>query len=135
LQEVHRLTEFANRYEDDFVKAIIGHSMKMAEDERGVKQKELERLTIRDKELDTLFEKIYEDNVTGKISDERFSKMTRKYEEEQGELAKRAKVLRAELKKGNRQALHRRHVFGDRPAIHGCKGTDAAHGDGTDRPH
>ena len=99
LQEVHRLTEFANRYEDDFVKAIIGHSMKMAEDERGVKQKELERLTIRDKELDTLFEKIYEDNVAGKISDERFAKMTRKYEEEQGEIAKRAKILRAELKK------------------------------------
>lgn len=38
-----------------------------------------------------------------KISDERFSKMSAKYEREQGENAKRIKVLRAELKRDTNQ--------------------------------
>jgi len=58
-----------------FVKAIIGHSMQAAESERAIKQKTLDGLLARDKELDTLFERIYEDNVAGKISDERFGKV------------------------------------------------------------
>ncbi len=99
LQEFHRLTEFANRYEDDFVKAIIGHSMKAAETDRALKQKELDALIARDKELDRLFERIYEDNVAGKISDERFAKMSKGYEQEQGEITGRLKILKTELKK------------------------------------
>jgi len=103
LQEIHRLTQFSSEYEDDFVKAIIGHSMQAAESERALKQKELSGLLARDKELDTLFEKIYEDNAAGKISDERFGKMAKKYEQEQDEIGKRIKTLRAVLKKENSQ--------------------------------
>ena len=39
LQEIRRLTQFASEYEDNFVKAIIGHSMQAAESERAQKQK------------------------------------------------------------------------------------------------
>jgi len=101
LQEIHRLTRFASDYEDDFVKAIIGHSMQAVESELARKQKELNRLLSRDRELDSLFERIYEDNSNGKISDERFGKMSKSYEQEQGEIGKKVKVLRAELKKEN----------------------------------
>ncbi len=103
LQEIQRLTEFAGRYEDEFVKAIIGHSMTMAQAEQEAKQSELARLLVRDKELDVLFERIYEDNASGKISDERFAKMSAKYEQEQGDLAKRIKTLKAELNKNTGQ--------------------------------
>jgi len=103
LQEIQRLTRFADEYEDDFVKAIIGHSMQTAESERAIKEKTLSGLLARDKELDTLFERIYEDNVAGKISDERFGKLSRNYEQEQGELAKRIKALQTELKKESGQ--------------------------------
>jgi len=98
LQEIHRLTQFANEYEEDFVKAIIGHSMKTANLEQALKQKELDSLLARDKELDVLFERIYEDNVAGKISDERFSRMSQKYEQEQGEVAAKIKALRKGLR-------------------------------------
>ena len=40
-----------------------------------------------------------EDNVSGKITDEMFSKMSAKYEAEQVELAERIKALKAELAK------------------------------------
>ena len=52
-----------------------------------------------DRELDMLFERLYEDNVAGKIDDARFAKMSKRYEQEQGENAKKIKALRLELKK------------------------------------
>ena len=42
---------------------------------------------------------IYEDNVSGKLSDERFAKMSRRYEDEQKELSEKIKVLRSEIEK------------------------------------
>ena len=99
LYEVKRLACFASEYENDFIKAMIGRSAKMAENTALRKQRELEALTARDRELDMLFERLYEDNVAGKIDDARFAKMSKRYEQEQGENAKKIKALRLELKK------------------------------------
>ena len=99
LYEVKRLACFASEYENDFIKAMIGRSAKMAENTALRKQRELEALTARDRELDMLFERLYEDNVAGKIADARFAKMSKRYEQEQGENAKKIKALRLELKK------------------------------------
>ena len=60
------------------------------------KKRELDALTARDRELDMLFERLYEDNVAGKIDDARFAKMSKRYEQEQGENAKKIKALRLE---------------------------------------
>ena len=84
LGEIRRLTKFASQFEDEFVKAVIG---------------------ARDEELDGLFERIYEDNVSGKLSDDRFARMSRRYEEEQKELAEKIKALRAEIDKQNSQSM------------------------------
>ena len=100
LYEVRRLACFANENESDFIKAMIGRSAKVAENERIRKQRELDTLTARNQELDMLFERLYEDNVAGKIDDARFGKMSKRYEQEQGENEKRIKALQLELKKG-----------------------------------
>ena len=99
LYEVKRLAYFASEYENDFIKAMIGCSAKVAENATLRKQRELDTLTARDRELDMLFERLYEDNVAGKIDDARFAKMSKRYEQEQGENAKKIKALRLELKK------------------------------------
>ena len=99
LYEVKRLACFASEYENDFIKAMIGRSAKVAENGRIRKQRELDALTARDRELDMLFERLYEDNVSGKIDDARFAKMSKRYEQEQGENAKKIKALRLERKK------------------------------------
>ena len=65
--------------------------------ERQFKQKELHTLNARNDELDNLFEHIYEDNVSGKISDDRFAKLSVKYESEQKEITARIKDLETEL--------------------------------------
>ena len=99
LYEVKRLACFASEYENDFIKAMIRRSAKVAENTALRKQRELDALTVRDRELDMLFERLYEDNVSGKINDARFAKMSKRYEQEQGENAKKIKALRLELKK------------------------------------
>ena len=72
---------------------------------RKLKEKELKALLARDEELDGLFERIYEDNVSGKISDERFSRMSRRYEDEQKELTEKIKQLRSEIEKQSSRTM------------------------------
>ena len=104
LGEIRRLTKYAGLYEDDFLKEVIGHSRQAEETERRLKEKELKSLLARDDELDGLFERIYEDNVSGKLSDDRFAKMSRRYEEEQKELSEKIKKLRTEIEKQSSRA-------------------------------
>ena len=105
LGEIKRLTKFASHYEDDFVKAVMGSSQQSVALDRKLKEKELAALQARDEELDGLFERIYEDNVSGKLSDDRFSKMSRRYEDEQKEISERIKTLRAEMDKLSSKAV------------------------------
>ena len=105
LGEIRRLTKFASLYEDEFVKAVIGHSQKVEQTDRKLKEKELRTLLARDEELDGLFERIYEDNVSGKLSDDRFAKMSRRYEDEQKELAEKIKKLRSEIEKQSSRSM------------------------------
>ena len=105
LGEIRRLTKFSSQFEDEFVKAVIGHSQQAEATDRKLKEKELKALQARDEELDGLFERIYEDNVSGKLSDDRFARMSRRYEEEQKELAEKIKALRAEIDKQNSQSM------------------------------
>ena len=105
LGEIRRLTKFASLYEDEFVKAVIGHSQQAEQTDRKLKEKELKTLLARDEELDGLFERIYEDNVSGKLSDDRFAKMSLRYEDEQKELAEKIKKLRSEIEKQSSRSM------------------------------
>ena len=111
LYEINRLAAFANEYESDFIKAMMGRSAKVAENDRAQKQRELDGLLARDKELDVLFERLYEDNVAGKIDDARLSKMSKRYEQEQGENTKKIKPLRMELKKSEGKRMDIDHFL------------------------
>ena len=63
------------------------------------KKKELEAAEKRIAELSAIFKRLYEDSVTGRISDERFTELSADYEAEQKELKERAARLREELPK------------------------------------
>ena len=97
LGEIRRLTKFASQFEDEFVKVVVGHSQQAVVVQKQLKQKELNSLQSRDREIDKVIEHLYEDNLAGKLSDERFIKMSKRYEGEQGELAVLIKSLKAEL--------------------------------------
>ena len=59
----------------------------------------------RMEELDRLFKRIYEDNVNGRISDERFEKLSAGYEAEQKDLQCKIFALNAELAEKEKKAI------------------------------
>lgn len=99
LGEIRRLTKFVSQYETQFAKLMMGFTQQAMAAERKQVQLELSKAKARDRELDTLFEKLYEDNVSGKISDERFVRMSKKYESEQAELRSSIKALQADIER------------------------------------
>ena len=105
LGEIRRLTRFATQHEDEFAEAVGSYSRCVLEQKQKVYESELKSLLARDRELDGLFEKIYEDNISGKISDERFTKMSHKYEEEQQELKERMSNLRSLIEQFSGKAV------------------------------
>ena len=89
LAEIRRLTRFACQYEDEFVKVVSELSKEAMQSQINAYQSEVRVLMARDKELDRIFERLYEDNLSGKISDERFQKMSFSYDNEQKEVRER----------------------------------------------
>ena len=105
LAEIRRLTRFVSKYEKEFATLMMGFTQQAAEDERKLIQKELDAAKARDRELDTLFERIYEDNVAGKLTDERFARMSAKYEDEQKELREKIKTLQERIERTKSKAV------------------------------
>ena len=99
LYEVKRLACFASEYENDFIKAMIGRSAKVAENTALRKQRELDALTARDRELDMLFERLYEDNVLGRVTDEQYRMLAGDYTGEQKALEEQISEKEARLEK------------------------------------
>ena len=93
LAGIRDITEFARENEEEFVRMVskkcIGNSEKALRDSK----RELEQVQHRIKKLDDIIQKLYEDNIDGKVSDERFAKMTANYESEQKTLSVRASEL------------------------------------------
>lgn len=86
LDTIRKVAKYVQEFEPVFLylftkQNTIGREMNI----RNMKQN-IEKSKRRIKELDMLIERIYEDNVLGKISDERFCRMSANYEKEQKEL-------------------------------------------------
>ena len=105
LAEIRRLTRFVCNYEKEFATLMMGFTQQAAEDERKLIQKELDAAKARDRELDTLFERIYEDNVAGTLTDDRFARMSAKYEDEQKELREKIKTLQERIERTKSKAV------------------------------
>ena len=80
---------------DDFRRVV--QEQRFDETEKAVKRrkKELEQAKKRISELDRIFKRIYEDDITGAISHERFLKLSSEYEAEQKELTEFVKTEQA----------------------------------------
>lgn len=89
LAEIRRLTRFACKYEDQFVRVVSDFSKQAMQSQIDAHQSEVRSLLARDKELDRIFERLYEDNLSGKITDERFQRMSVNYDNEQKDLRER----------------------------------------------
>ena len=55
-------------------------------------------------ELDRLFKRLYEDNISGKINDSRFEKLSANYENEQANLTEKMQLLEQEITQQEKEA-------------------------------
>lgn len=69
-------------------------------------QLQLQKDEYRSKEIDSIIQKLYEDNLLGKISDERFVKLSQSYEEEQKQLQTSISDLTEKLTKQQEYSLN-----------------------------
>ncbi|WP_286734147.1 recombinase family protein [Intestinimonas sp. UBA1698] len=97
LLELRRMTAFLQDKEEDFVKLLMSKSMQEAVKESKRRGQELRAMLARSNELDALFSKTYEDNASGKLSDERYMMITKRYDDEQLALKKKISALQAEI--------------------------------------
>ncbi len=97
LTDMRKLLGFVRKYEKQFVKLVMDSSI--TEQKRDIvdKKKALDKHLKRISEIDTLFERLYEDNVIGKVNDERYEKMSLKFETEQAELKAKVSDIEKEL--------------------------------------
>ena len=99
LSNLRKVTSYAAKHEARFMKLLIEQNEDGDRRRNAAKKKELEAAEKRIAELSAIFKRLYEDSVTGRISDERFSELSADYEAEQKELKERAAAIRAELSK------------------------------------
>ncbi|MDO4564809.1 MAG: recombinase family protein [Clostridia bacterium] len=93
LAEVKRLASFAKRYENEFAREVMQYAEKAERSELEKAKTKLAKMEKRMLEIDNIIQRLYEDNVSGKITDERFVKMSRSYEKEQDELREKSIIL------------------------------------------
>ena len=99
LSNLRKVTSYAAKHEARFMKLLIEQNEDGDRRRNAAKKKELEAAEKRIAELSAIFKRLYEDSVTGRISDERFTELSADYEAEQKELKERAARLREELYK------------------------------------
>ena len=92
--DIANIVRFATNFEDEFVKIVVDEDYKRIQMTQKKNLEALNKMLARDKELDTLCEKVFEEKILGNLSEERFLKLSQKYEEEQFELKAQIKNMK-----------------------------------------
>jgi len=111
LDGIRRVTAFARDCEDEFVEMITKKTRSELDKSMRDSRRELEQAQARIAKLDEIIQRLYEDNIEGKISDERFAKMTANYEAEQQTLEKRVTELKSIMTEEKESALNVDHFL------------------------
>ena len=92
--------------QEDFLKKLEQQSQAQFNKDNKHQRQQLQKDEHRSKEIDNIIQKLYEDNLLGKISDERFVKLSQSYEEEQRQLQTSISDLTEKLAKQQEDNLN-----------------------------
>lgn len=92
--------------QEAFLKKLERQSQAQFSKNNKRQQLQLQKDEHRSKEIDSIIQKLYEDNLLGKISDERFVKLSQNYEEEQKQLQTSISDLTEKLAKQQEDNLN-----------------------------
>ena len=105
LDDIRRVTAYAREHEDEFVRLVTQKSKQETERNLRESKKEPEAAKARISKLDSIIQRLYEDNIEGKVSDERFAKLTATYEAEQRQLEYRIAELQSFMANTKNESL------------------------------
>ena len=105
--ELRRMAEFLHDDEQAFADILAQKSSAELMKEQKRNEGELQKAIVRNDTVSRLYEKLYEDNATGKISDEWFMQLSHKYEVERMELKAKIADLRNKLIQSDEQQKDR----------------------------
>lgn len=106
LQNLQRVVAYAREDEEEFVRCVMENKLAVQRTEQEQSKRKLEKQKRRVTELDAIIQRLYEDNVTGKLTDERFAKLSAGYEAEQAELKQSVENLRVIVEASEAQAVN-----------------------------
>ena len=92
--DISNIVQFATEFEDEFVKIVVDEDYKRIQATQKKNLEALNKMLSRGKELDTLCEKVFEEKILGNLSEDRFLKLSQKYEDEQFELKAQIKYMK-----------------------------------------
>ncbi len=103
---LRKVTSYAAQHEAKFMKLLMAQTEDGDKRKTAARRKELEAAEKRMGELSAIFKRLYEDSVTGRISDERFAELSADYEQEQAALKARVAELQRETDKAREAAVN-----------------------------
>ena len=98
LMELRNLAKFLRSDEEAFAEILAKKTQADMRAEKKYLETELNKAISRNDTVAKMFEKLYEDNASGKVSDEWFMQLSHKYEVERMELKDRISELQQKLK-------------------------------------
>ncbi len=105
LSQIFEVTAMMYDNADKFFNLVAKQQLDEQSKEIQNKKKQIAKFQKRIAELDKIFKRIYEDDITGAISHERFLKLSAEYENEQTELQKQINVFEEETNNFDRQQI------------------------------
>ncbi len=97
LAELNRAIRYARSNKEQFIEAAMQKNTAQARRELAALQSEYNTLINRKNVLSTLFKRLYEDNVIGRINDEQFRMLSADYNEEQADITEKLPTIEKQM--------------------------------------
>ena len=95
--DLQKVCEYVFLHEKEFTDAYLSGSKKETEKFQSKTKSEIKRLSDRQEKIGKIIRKLYEDNVSGRITDERFDFLAKSYEDEGNDLKQKTIELQNAL--------------------------------------
>lgn len=105
--ELQRLADYLKYDQEGFAKLLAEKTNKDMLDEQKNAKTQIDQSLARINKIDVLYERLYEDNVSGKVTDSFYMELSLKYENEKEELKKKIFNLKIQLDELNKKVFHK----------------------------
>ena len=105
-RNLSEIVRFASAFEDEFVKIVMDEQYKQIQIQQRKNQETLQTLLARNREVDVLYEKLFEEKILGNLTEDRFKKLSEKYEDEQAELTQRIRHMKKVVEEEQKHELN-----------------------------